>query len=44
LRGDPDEPGDRIGEDEVEPDLALHLRREISLKGVGGNRVVGELK
>ncbi len=37
LRGDPDEPGEREGEDEIEPDLALHLGREISLKSVGGN-------
>ena len=35
--GDPDQPGNGIGEDEVEPDLALHVGREISSNGMDGN-------
>jgi hypothetical protein len=42
LRGEPDQPGKRIGEDEVEPDLALHVRREISSNGMDGNWIRSE--
>lgn len=38
LRGDPDEPGDGIGENKKGPDLFFHIARDISLKRNDGNR------
>ena len=42
LCGDPDEPGDSEGEEEVEPDWTLHIAGEISLKRVDGKWIRGE--
>jgi hypothetical protein len=38
LRGEPDHPGEDVGQYEVEPDLSLHVGREISSNGKDGNR------